>query len=90
MTPSNDKLLEQAREEAMSMPLGQINLGEAHRFETNTHWPFLDRLRREDPVHYCPESEFGPYWSIMKWDDIVSAEVSHKALSSADGIFIGD
>ena len=86
----NDKLLEQAREEAMSMPLDRIHLGDAHRFETNTHWPFFDRLRREDPVHYCPDSEFGPYWSVMKWDDIVTAEVSHKALSSADGIIIGD
>lgn len=90
MTEMNNNVLDQAREEALSLPLDEIHLGEAHRFESNTHWPFFDRVRREAPVHFCPESEFGPYWSIMRWDDIMTAETSHKALSSADGIFIGD
>ncbi|MFY0611451.1 MAG: cytochrome P450 [Hyphomicrobiaceae bacterium] len=90
MTEMNNNVLDQAREEALSVPLDEIHLGEAHRFESNTHWPFFDRVRREAPVHFCPESEFGPYWSIMRWDDIMTAETSHKALSSADGIFIGD
>ena len=26
---------------------------------------FFDRLRDEAPVHYCKDSEFGPYWSSL-------------------------
>ena len=44
------------------------------------------RLRREDPIHYTPTSEFGPYWSITKWDDIMAVDTNHQAFSSADGI----
>jgi cytochrome P450 len=49
-------------------------------------WPYFARLRREDPVHFTPESEFGPYWSIMRWDDIMAVDTDHEAFSSADGI----
>ncbi|MGH7011898.1 MAG: cytochrome P450, partial [Caulobacteraceae bacterium] len=43
-------------------------------------------LRREDPVHFTPESEFGPYWSITRWNDIMAIDTNHEVFSSADGI----
>ena len=33
------------------------------------------RLRREDPVHYHPESPFGPYWSVTRYADIMKVEL---------------
>src|SRR5512146_2169943 len=59
-----------ARAEAYSTPLDKIDVSLQDRFVTNTFWPFFERLRREDPVHYCAESEFGPYWSVTKFDDM--------------------
>ena len=31
----------------------------------------FDRLRAECPVHYCAESDYGAFWSITKYDDII-------------------
>ena len=37
------------------------------------------RLRDEAPVHYCPQSQYGPYWSITRFDDIL-AEVGRGGM----------
>jgi len=53
----------QAGADPYSIPLDKIDVSDAELFETDTLWGFLERLRKEDPVHYCAEGEFGPYWS---------------------------
>jgi cytochrome P450 len=45
-------------------------------------WPYFERLRREDPVHYCAASTFGPYWSVTKYKDIMQVDTSHQIYSS--------
>ena len=45
-------------------------------------------LRDEAPVHYCPESFFGPYWSITRYKEIVEVETSHEIYSSEHAITI--
>lgn len=82
--------LEQATAEAWSTPLNQLDVSKAHRFATNTHWPFFDRLRKDAPVHYCAESMHGPYWSVTKFNDIVAVDANHQVFSSQDNIVIGD
>jgi cytochrome P450 len=72
--------------EAWSVPLEQLNPAKPERFQSDTVWPYFARLRREDPVHFTPESEFGPYWSITRWDDIMAVDTNHVDFSSADGI----
>ncbi|HZK99454.1 MAG TPA: cytochrome P450 [Caulobacteraceae bacterium] len=73
-------------DEAASVPLALINPARADRFQADTVLPYFARLRREDPVHFTAESEFGPYWSITRWDDIMAVDTDHGAFSSADGI----
>ena len=82
--------LEAARAEAAETPLDQIDVSHSDRFAKNVHWPFFDRLRAEDPVHYCAESEFGPYWSVTKWQDIMEVETNPQVFSSFPTIFLGD
>ena len=72
--------------EALAMPLTDINPAKVERFQADTIWPYFERLRREDPVHFTAESEFGPYWSLTRWDDIMAVDTDHEAFSSADGI----
>ena len=72
------------------MPLAKIDVSRAALYEHDAQWPYFQRLRNEDPVHYCAESEFGPFWSITKFDDIVKVETSHAAFSSNRDIVIGD
>jgi cytochrome P450 len=90
MADGNLSALQAARNEAYSTPLDQIDVSLGERFAANTMWPFFERLRREAPVHYTAESEFGPYWSITRYHDIVAVETNHAVFSSASGISIQD
>jgi cytochrome P450 len=72
--------------EADSMPLAEINPAKTDRFQADAIWPYFARLRREDPVHFTADSEFGPYWSITRWDDIMAVDTNHQDFSSAEGI----
>jgi len=69
-----------------AMPLERLNPARVDRFYNDTIWPVFERLRREDPVHFTPESEYGPYWSVTKWNDIMAVDTNHEAFSSAEGI----
>ena len=75
-----------AAAEIAATPLEQLNPARVDRFYNDTIWPVFERLRREDPVHFTPDSEYGPYWSITKWNDIMAVDTNHEAFSSADGI----
>lgn len=73
-----------------SISLDQINMAQPRLFQNNAHGEYFRRLRKEDPVHYCAESEVGPFWSITKYDDIVEIDSNHKQFSSEPTISMGD
>ena len=82
-----------ARDRAWSTPIDQIAPADPQLFKDDAFWPLFERLRLEDPVHFTPESEFGPYWSITKYKDIMAVDTNHKAFSSLStlgGITIRD
>ncbi len=64
-------------------PSPELNPARFDRFKADIVMPMFERLRAEDPVHFTPESEFGPYWSLTRWDDIMAVETNHEAFSSA-------
>ncbi|HEY5072344.1 MAG TPA: cytochrome P450 [Caulobacteraceae bacterium] len=80
--------LEAAREEAWATDLSTLDMSLAERFKNETMWPFFERLRAEAPVHFCPQSEHGPYWSVTKYADIMTVDTSHGVFSSEGGITI--
>ncbi|TWB92998.1 cytochrome P450 [Bradyrhizobium macuxiense] len=86
------KTLLEARgdENACGIPLTNLDVSEAKRFEDDSIWPCFERLRREDPVHYCQDSPYGPYWSITKYRDIVAVDTNHKIFTSEQGVTIVD
>src|SRR5215471_4377376 len=73
---------EEAREQAWSLPLDKLNPAQPELFQKDAMWPFFERLRKDAPVHYCTEHEFGPYWSITKYNDIMAVDTNHEAFSS--------
>lgn len=73
-----------------SVPLDTIDPSQAGLFQEDKFWPYFERLRKEDPVHYCPDSAFGPYWSITKFADIVFVDKNHDLFSSDPGIVLAD
>ncbi len=73
-----------------AMPLARIDLSHPGIWQANEYLPFLKRLREEDPVHYCAESAVGPYWSVMKYRDIMAVDTSPELYSSEPSIGIVD
>ncbi|MEQ8485674.1 MAG: cytochrome P450 [Pseudomonadales bacterium] len=65
-----------------SLPLNAMNPGHPDLFEANTMLPYFERLRREDPVNYTEASQFGPYWSVTRFQDIVHVDTHHEIFSS--------
>ena len=89
----HDSLRENARRDAWSRPLTSFDMSDPKYYQDDTYYPYFDRLRRESPVHYVPESPYGPYWMISRYKDIMAVEIDHKTFSSASelgGIQIED
>jgi cytochrome P450 len=84
--PSNG----QAGADPYSIPLDQIDVSDPKLFETDTLWGYLERLRKEDPVHYCADSPDGPFWSVTKFDDVLYVEKNPEIFSSEPTIVIPD
>ncbi len=80
----------QAGVDPYSIPLEKIDVSDSELFVTDTIGGYFERLRKEAPVHYCAESDFGPYWSVTKFEDIVEVEKDPETFSSAHSIVIGD
>jgi len=80
----------QAGADPYSIPLDRIDVSDAELFETDTLWGYFERLRNEDPVHFCADSEFGAYWSVTKFEDIVWVEKHPEIYSSVPSIVIAD
>ena len=74
--------LQAARDQVWSTPIDQLDPSDGYRFRDDTIHLVFERLRREDPVHYCAQSRFGPFWSITRYQDIMAVEVNHKVFSS--------
>ena len=69
------------------------DVGDPRLYREDTWRPHFARLRAEDPVHYHPESPYGPYWSVTRYADIFKVELDHATFSSASqlgGIQIAD
>ena len=54
-------------------------------YETQSFHALFKELRASDPVHFCEDSPFGPYWAVTRYDDILSVDMNHKVFSSAAG-----
>ncbi len=72
------------------LPLEDLNVAQGELFQNDSHWAYFERLRNEAPVHYCRDSEFGPYWSVTKYSDIKYVDTHDEIFSSEPTIVLGD
>ncbi len=78
---------------AEDLPLDQIDVSDPALYQQDVWRPYFRRLRRDAPVHYCPESPVGPFWSVTRHKDIIDVEVRHGVFSSSStlgGIVLRD
>jgi len=73
-----------------TIPLEEIDLAHPGIWQANEFLPFLERLRRDAPVHYCAHSAVGPYWSVTRYRDIMTMEAAPEIFSSEPTIGIVD
>ncbi|MDO8409003.1 MAG: cytochrome P450 [Phenylobacterium sp.] len=75
-----------ARKLAYETPIEELHPARASLFRDDAMWPTFERLRKESPVHYTPDSNYGAYWSITRYNDILAVDSNHQVFSSAKGI----
>ena len=77
-----------------SIPIEEFDMANSDIFMYgDAIYPLFERLRNEDPVHFCPEScveGAGAYWSVTKYNDIMSVDTNHKVFSSEGAITLFD
>ncbi len=73
-----------------NLDLQTFDVSKPEIFQANQQHAYFKRLRAEAPVHYCPDSAHGGYWSITKFKDIVAIDTNHQQFSSRPTIVIGD
>ncbi|HEY0185698.1 MAG TPA: cytochrome P450 [Rhodopila sp.] len=71
-----------AREAAYATPIEQIDVSNPHLYQDDTWRPYFERLRREDPVHWCENGMYGSFWSVTRYRDIMAVDTNHRAFSS--------
>ena len=70
------------RQDPYSTPIEQIDVSNPHLYQDDTWRPYFDRLRREDPVHWCQNGIYGAFWSVTRYRDIMAVDTNHHAFSS--------
>src|SRR6476661_6238489 len=69
--------------QALQRKLNSIDVSDPRLYQDDNWRPLFAQLRRDDPVHYCEASPFGPYWSVTRYDDIFQVELDHENYSSS-------
>jgi cytochrome P450 len=78
---------------AAHLPLDLLDVGNPHQWVDYTVLPKFAALRREGPLHWCPESMYGAYWSVVSHAAVMEVEGRPEIFSSAwdkGGITIAD
>ncbi len=82
-----------AAPDPLNQPLEDLDTTLQVRFENDQQDAIFARLRKEAPVHWQKQSQYGPLWNVTRYKDIVDIELDHKTFSSDvkyGGILIKD
>src|ERR1700722_4166099 len=71
-----------SRPDAYPTPIGRIDVSNPYLYQDDTWRPYFERLRREDPVHWCENGMYGSYWSVTRYRDIMAVDTNQHAFSS--------
>lgn len=73
-----------------TVAIEDIDVSNPALYQTDSWRPWFARLRDEDPVHWTQNADFGGFWSVTRFDDIVAVDKNHHDFSSEPAITIGD
>ncbi len=64
-------------------PLALLDVSRPELYAEDRWQEPFRRLRAEAPIHYCADSQFGPYWSVSTYKPIIHIEALPKIFSSS-------
>ena len=67
-------------EQVAALPIADVDVSNPRLYESDEIGAYFERLRDEAPIHFCAESDYGAFWSLCRYDDIVK-------INSADASF---
>ncbi len=73
--------------------LSALNPADPKLFSEEKILPYFKQMRAVQPVHYCEDSPYGPFWSVTRYNDIMAVDKDHEHFSSDanfGGIMIDD
>ena len=79
-----------AIKDPQSIAIEAIDVSDPRLYQQDAWRPYFERLRKEDPVHWSENDDFGGFWSVTRFEDIVAVDKNHEAFSSEPAITIGD
>ena len=85
----NLKFVEKPIPDVDTVDIKDIDLSNPFLFRQHKWLSYCKKVRDEAPVHYQPNSPFGPYWSITRYRDIVDVDKNHEVFSAEPAIIIG-
>jgi cytochrome P450/ferredoxin-NADP reductase len=72
-----------------AVALTEIDMSNPFMWRQGQWGPYFKRLREEAPVHFRADSAFGPYWSVTRYDDIITVDKDFETYSAEPQIIIG-
>ena len=72
------------------VPLDDVDLADLDRFARNEGWGQFDTLRREDPVHWTPETDGSGFWAVTRHADICAVDKDPETFTSTRFVNLED
>ena len=80
----NAPVASDAHEDAYATPIERIDVSNPFLYQDDTWRPYFERLRREDPVHWCETGMYGAFWSVTRYRDIMARHGMLRALKAME------
>ncbi len=64
------------------LPLEALDPSDTTLFENDSVGLVFERLRKEDPVHWTESPVAGKFWSVTRYQDIMTVDTQHGVFSS--------
>jgi len=76
-------------EDVASLPMDEtFNPARPEVFQADALLPYFKRMRDESPLHYSTGTDFGDFWSVTRYQDIMAVDTDHDTFSSEGGITV--
>ena len=83
------RFTESAIPDVADLDLTDIDVSDPFLWRQGQWEAYFRRLRDEAPVHYRGDSKFGPFWSVTRYDDIVTVDKDFETFSAEPQIILG-